>query len=159
MTEEQAHRVVLTGVVPVQMPPEQAIQLFTAEGERSWVPGWCPTYPDPATSDDTEVGVVWQTQREEGTVTWVVADRQPTQRRYVFVLPGVVAGCVTVECVSHTGGSLGNVVYDVTALDAEGLTYIQTLTDGFEAEMGNWTTNIERALSSTASASDGDVAG
>lgn len=84
MTEEHARRVVLSGVVPVGMPPERAIELFTAEGERSWVPGWHPTYPDPATADDTEVGVIWQTQRTEGTVTWVVADRQSTRRRYVF---------------------------------------------------------------------------
>lgn len=156
MNETQAHRAVLTGVVPVELPPEAAIQLFTAEGERSWVPGWHPTYPDPATSDDTEVGVVWQTQREEGTVTWVVAHRQPTLRRYVFVLPGVVAGCVSVECVPNAGGSLGNIEYDVTALGTEGLTYIQTLTDGFEAEMENWATSIERALIAR-SANDGDA--
>lgn len=148
MTEQRARRVVLTGVVPVSTPPEQAIELFTAEGERSWVPGWRPIYPDPATTDNTEVGVVWQTQRTEGTVTWVVADRQPTRRRYVFVLPDVVAGCVTVECVARKEGSLANVVYDVTALNSEGLTYIQTLADGFEAEMQSWTSRIEQALSS-----------
>lgn len=148
MTEEHARRVVLTGVVPVGMPPEQAIELFTAEGERSWVPGWHPAYPNPETTDDTEVGVVWQTQRNEGTVTWVVADRQPTRRRYVFVLPDLVAGCVTVECVARAGGSLANVEYDVTALDSQGLAYIQTLADGFESEMKSWTSNIERAVSS-----------
>ncbi len=148
MTEEQAGRVVLTGVVPVSLPSEQAIELFTPEGERSWVPGWHPTYPDPETADDTEVGVAWQTQRNEGTVTWVVADRQPTRRRYVFVLPDVVAGCVTVECVARTGGSLANVEYDVTALNSEGLAYLRTLGDGFESEMQNWTSNIELALSS-----------
>ena len=33
------------GEVRVALPPDAAIELFTPEGERGWVPGWDPTLP------------------------------------------------------------------------------------------------------------------
>ena len=63
-------RVVLRGTVRVALPPDEALALFTAEGERSWVPGWDPTYP--AGGDDREVGTVFVT----GETTWIVITRR-----------------------------------------------------------------------------------
>lgn len=147
MNDQTSSRRILTGSVQVSPSPEQAIRLFTPEGERSWVPDWVPIYPDSGTTDDSEPGVVWQTQRDEGTVTWVVADRQDAIRRYVFVLPGVVAGTVAVECVPRPGGSVAHVSYDVTALGAEGVGYLENLATGFDEEMETWATQIEAAVS------------
>lgn len=42
---QRKHRATTTGSVPVKAAPENAIGLFTSEGEHRWVPGWTPTYP------------------------------------------------------------------------------------------------------------------
>lgn len=134
--------VTLTGSVAVNRPPETAIDLFTAEGERAWVEGWDPTYPDPGLEDATKPGAVWQTTRREGVVTWVVAGREPTEMRYVFLIESLVAGMVTVSCEAGGGGSIARVRYDATALVPKGEAYLQALTAGFDQEMRGWAAAI-----------------
>lgn len=134
--------VTLTGSVAVNRPPETAIDLFTAEGERAWVEGWDPTYPDPGLEDATEPGAVWQTTRREGAVTWVVAGRAPTEMRYVFFIENLVAGMVTVACEADGAGSIARVRYDATALAPEGEAYLRALASGFDDEMRAWATAI-----------------
>jgi hypothetical protein len=134
--------VTLTGSVVVNRPPQTAIDLFTAEGERVWVEGWDPTYPDPGLEDATEPGAVWQTTRREGAVTWVVAGRTPPEMRYVFFVENLVAGMVTVVCEADGAGSIARVRYDATALAPEGEAYLRALASGFDDEMRGWAAAI-----------------
>jgi hypothetical protein len=39
--------------ITVGLPPEQALALFTAEGERRWAEGWDPQYPEPGRREGT----------------------------------------------------------------------------------------------------------
>lgn len=153
MTDANDRSVVLTGSVSVNRPPETAIDLFTAEGERAWVEGWDPTYPDPGLEDATEPGAVWQTTRREGAVTWVVAGRTPTEMRYVFSIENLVAGMVTVACEVDGAGSIARVRYDATALAPEGEAYLSALASGFDDEMAEW----EAAIAALPDEAPGDV--
>jgi hypothetical protein len=101
--------VVCRGTVFVGLPPQEAIELFTAEGERRWVDGWDPAYPA------GPQGPVFLTH---GTV-WVVVDAGPLHRRYARVTPGDRAGTVEVRCRAAQAGTEAEVVYDVTALSGD----------------------------------------
>ena len=41
----------LTGTLRVPLPADEAFRLFTARGERDWVDGWEPHFPDPVDDD------------------------------------------------------------------------------------------------------------
>ena len=49
-----------SGLVEVALPPEQALELFTAKGETLWVPGWAPLYIEPPSGEPVEGGL-WLT--------------------------------------------------------------------------------------------------
>src|SRR5690242_13132849 len=40
-------RMKYTGTIHVPLPPTEALELFTPEGERDWVPGWDPHHHSP----------------------------------------------------------------------------------------------------------------
>ena len=48
------------GVVPMDLPADEAFRLYDPEGERRWVEGWDPTYVHPSEPAVRE-GVVFQT--------------------------------------------------------------------------------------------------
>lgn len=86
MTRADHHRVRLRGTVAVQVPPAEAIELFTPSGERRWAEGWDPSFPAPV-ADETEPGTVFETDAH-GSLTWVVVDRENGRRmRYAVVAP------------------------------------------------------------------------
>ena len=93
------------GEVRVALPPDAAIELFTPEGERTWVAGWDPTYP----GGDDGVFVT-------GATTWVTVERSERVRRYARVTPGVQAGTVSVRCEPDGAGTVATVGYELTAL-------------------------------------------
>lgn len=57
------NRRVVSAALHVPLPPEAAFRLFTARGERDWVPGWEPVFPV-GTPDDTAPGTVWLTSSD-----------------------------------------------------------------------------------------------
>lgn len=142
MTEDSdttsAHRVCRRGTIHVPRPPEDAISLFTAEGERHWAPGWAPRYPEPDPADVTAPGTVWQTDREEGTVTWIVADRRANGFTYALVIGDVAAGTVTVDCTHAESGAIATVIYDLTALTSAGLPVVAEVAETYEDRMRTW---------------------
>lgn len=127
----------LTGELHVDLPPEDAIRLFTPRGEQDWVDGWSPKFADPA-ADDTEPGTVFETHAHGASTTWVVIDRRPGRRMsYARVTPGARAGTVTVDVESNRGGSEVTVTYDLTALH-----------DAAEAELADFAANYPAFLRS-----------
>ena len=99
------NKIACCGEVRVALPPDAAIELFTPEGERRWVPGWDPRYPG---GDDT----VFLTH----DTTWVTVERGDRVRRYARVTPGVQAGTVSVRCEPDGAGTVATVGYELTAL-------------------------------------------
>ncbi|KJY19876.1 MULTISPECIES: SRPBCC family protein [unclassified Streptomyces] len=110
------NRRVLSAALTVPLPPEEAFRLFTARGERDWVPGWEPVFPV-ETPDDTAPGTVWLTSTEEEETTWLVASLDfPRSVSYARITPGVRAGTVTVALAATDSGSAVTVTYDMTPL-------------------------------------------
>ncbi|MFF4370529.1 hypothetical protein [Streptomyces sp. NPDC001594] len=120
------NRRVLSAALHVPLPPEEAFRLFTARGERDWVPGWEPVFPV-ETPDDTAPGTVWLTASHEEETTWLVVSRDfPRSVSYARITPGVRAGTVTVALTANgagTGAGAGTgtgsevtVTYDMTPL-------------------------------------------
>lgn len=107
-------RRVMSATLTVPLPPEEAFRLFTARGERDWVPGWDPVFPVD-TPDDTAPGTVWLTSSPEEETTWLVTSRDfPRSVSYARITPSVRAGTVTVALAATEAGSEVTVTYDMT---------------------------------------------
>ena len=99
------NRISCRGHVRVALSPDEAIELFTPEGERRWVEGWDPRYP----GGDEGVFLT-------GATTWVTVERGDRSRRYARVTPGVRAGTVSVRCDPDGAHTVATVGYELTAL-------------------------------------------
>jgi uncharacterized protein YndB with AHSA1/START domain len=137
----------LTGNLTVDLPPAEALRLFTARGERDWVAGWEPHFPEP-TDDDTVPGTVFVTGAHGHQTTWIVLDRVPGRHiRYARATPGVSAGAVAVTLEPAAGGgSEVTVVYTLTALSEAGRHQLADFAAGYHAFLGGWQTAIARFL-------------
>ena len=134
-----------SGIIYVPLPPDRAFDLFTAEGERLWAPGW-----DPKVLSET----VFLTGHggEETIWTIIEADRQTGRLCYSRVSPGVRAGTVRVNLDADGTGSRVEVRYDMTALGprcVEAVTKIDRA--GFAAMLRDWERFIGEAIAANAS--------
>lgn len=139
----------LSGTIRVALPPAEAFHLFTPRGERDWVAGWEPHFPD-RTTDDTQPGTVFLTDVHGAATTWVVSDRRPGHSvSYARVSPGVRAGTVTVvlEQAPNTHHSVVTVTYDLTALTAEATADLDEFAAGYPAFLRSWQDAIDAWLS------------
>ena len=124
-----------TGEVRVAQPPEVAILQFTAEGERTWVPGWDPTYP---AGDADSTGTVFLTSAHGRKTTWVIVERTPTTAAYARVVPGVQAGAITVYCEPEGDATVARVTYVLTALSDEAAADLERFEADYPAMMAEW---------------------
>ena len=85
-----------TAEIMVGLPCEQAMALFTAEGERQWAEGWDPCYPEPDRREGP--GAVFTTAHGGHKTTWIMVDHEPERIRYARVTSGMTAGTVAVRC-------------------------------------------------------------
>ena len=125
-----------------------AIDFFTPEGERSWVPGWNPTYPTGDVSESP--GTVFITSHGTIETVWVIEEVDRTQHTsaYARITPGHHAGTVRVRCSDRPGDRcIVTVAYDMTALSPnhpEALDgYDQ---DSFTAMMNEWASGVTDTL-------------
>jgi hypothetical protein len=131
--------------ITVKLPREQAMALFTPEGERRWAEGWDPHYPDPARRD--EPGTVFTTSHGAHETTWIMVDHEPGRVRYARVTHGLTAGTVVVETVQAAEQATRvRVTYDVTALSVAGEEWLASFDQEYEAEIASWSTAIAAAL-------------
>jgi hypothetical protein len=136
-------RHVLHGALFVALSPENAFALFTARGERLWVPGWSPEFPAHV-EDDTQVGTVWRTTSDGRETTWIVVESTPpVSAAYARVTPGHSATTVRVRLEAMDAGSRVHVSYDITSLDESA----DALLDAFAAEYDDMLREWERLIS------------
>jgi hypothetical protein len=117
------------GEVWVALPPDEAIELFTPEGERRWVDGWDPRYPG---ADD---GIFLT-----GATTWVTVERGARSRRYARVTPGIQAGTVSVRCDADGDHTVATVGYELTALGPGA--DLAAFAAGYDAFLAGWEREI-----------------
>ena len=128
--------VVRTGRVRVALPPDRALDLFTAEGEIHWAPGWNPRYVTPPDGEPV-VGGLWLTGEPPEEVIWRVErfDRARRQAEYLRITPGNRVAVVQVGCAPEGAGTVATVTYRVVALSDAGRQWLQDFTPESYAEM------------------------
>ena len=137
------------GRFQIALPPAQAFKLFTAEGERLWVPDWAPEILGPLPQ---EAGLVFLTGIGTQRTIWTVIESRPADGRvrYSRVTPGSRAGIVSVDVTGADGGSKVVVSYDLTALSADGEAALEAYSPAnFAGMMDEWRTMIERMLAAS----------
>ena len=145
MTGRNHRRIRLRGIVAVQVPPEEAIELFTPSGERRWAHGWDPRFPAPA-ADETEPGTVFETLGHD-SLTWVLIGRESGRLiKYAVVAPGIRAGTIEVACADDgSGTTIATVTYDMTALSADGERWLAEFAAGYDGYLEHWRHAISAA--------------
>ncbi|MGO9955988.1 MAG: SRPBCC family protein [Solirubrobacteraceae bacterium] len=130
----------------MQVPPADAIELFTPSGERRWADGWEPSFPALA-ADESELGTVFETA-SHGPLTWVVVGRERGRSmKYAVVAPGIRAGTVEVVCVDDgSRATIATVTYDMTALSEAGELWLTEFAAGYSAYLYHWGHAIATAL-------------
>ena len=149
MTSDQSPlRIANSGSFELALSPHEAFDLFTAEGERLWVPGWSPTILGELPQHP---GLVFLTEASGRQTIWTVIDSDWAALRHCYsrVTPGVSAGTVEVQICPTESGSEVIVSYDLTALSPEGEAVLEGYADPHFAEMmGVWRSLVEAMLAS-----------
>lgn len=135
-----------TVTISVPLPADEAVQLFTARGERAWVEGWDPEFPAGEPTEEVE-GTVFVTTAADRSTYWVVAARASRGVRYARTTPGFFAGTVEVrERRSDSRSTMVDVTYDLSALTPQGAAELDDFAAGYEQEISAWAVAIETAL-------------
>ena len=131
--------------ITVDLPPEQAMALFTPEGERRWADGWDPHFPEPRRREGP--GAVFTTEHGGHQTTWIMVDQGPEGVRYARVTEATSAGTVAVDVAgTRNGGTQVRVTYDLTATSAAGEAWLEAFDAHYEAAIAEWATEIAAAL-------------
>jgi len=131
--------------ITVGLPQDQAMALFTPEGERRWAEGWDPRYPEPDRRDGP--GAVFNTTHGSHQTTWIMVDERPDGVRYARMTHGMTAGTVAVDVVgSDKGTTRVRVTHDLTALTPTGALWLAKLDADHVRTIASWATNIATAL-------------
>lgn len=117
---------------------KDALALFTAEGERRWVPGW---EPERMGGDGT--GSVFVTRMGGAETLWIVVDYDPVRgvARYARHIAGTQAGLVEVQCADHGAGRcMVRVRYSLTPLSESAVAAVAEFLDParFADAIANW---------------------
>lgn len=136
-----------TGTVHVDLPPERAYRYFTPVGERDWVDGWDPVFPDGEVGLGDAAGTVFTTAAHGTDIIWVVVENDaPRAVRYARVTPGSRAGIVSIALAPAEGGSAVSVTYELTGLSADGDAELEEFALEFDDMLLEWQTGIAAAV-------------
>jgi hypothetical protein len=134
----------VSGEFELPISASDAIGFFTPEGERSWVPGWDPTYPagEPTETD----GTVFVTDHWGIEIFWIIdkIDRTAHTSAYSRITLGRHAGTVKVICTDQLDGRcVVTVTYDMTNLAPHHPDLLDAYNDEhFNAMMRQWATDV-----------------
>ena len=148
IADSSAVRVEQQGSFELSIGADAAFPLFSAEGERLWVPDWDPKPIFPV--DDVvrwQKDAVWTIVRDGELLTWwtVEVDRANLQASYVHFSTGrAVRVTVRVERLSSKTCRV-HLQYLITATAAEGEHHVREACS-IEARMASWKQLIESAL-------------
>ena len=113
-----------TGHFELHLPAADAFKLFTAEGERLWVPDWT---PEILGAVPQAPGLVFLTGEGAEQTIWTVIQSDPSRGLLLYsrVTPGSRAGLVEVRLTGENERTRVDVSYDLTALSAEGMSSLE----------------------------------
>lgn len=133
----------------IAQPAEVLFPLFSAEGERHWVPGW--DYENILGTTGLHEDYVFLTRshdHEAGDAIWLVKRYEPDSHFVQFykVEPGEKVGIVSVECIPISGTETRVCVsYQYIALSGSGREFIANFTsDKYREFIGKWKQLLEQ---------------
>jgi hypothetical protein len=140
-------RVRLRRELRIDMPAERALHLFTPVGERLWVKGWEPRFPDGERGDGATTGTAFITEHAGRDTVWTVVDRGEHLVRYARTTTGHSAGLVEVRCHAQPDGTTrATVTYELTALDDDARRSLGEFARGYADYIAEWERLIAAAL-------------
>jgi len=146
-----------TGAVPVHTeekfeftvhgPMETVVQLFGADKERVWAPGWNPQFLHPIPAND-EQGMVFTAAHDHLQSVWVNTefDTKSGRIQYVYVIPDALATVITLQLTPNGKETKVEVEYDRTALSAEADRHVRHLGDGDRKSGPEWEKQVNGYL-------------
>ena len=139
-------RAVRSGTVHVRLPLDDAFQLFTPLGERSWAPGWDPRIVFPSGGMPERDLVFTVTHGHGGEAVWIVdaCDLASHTIEYLYVLPDRTTCRIRVQCKPEEPRlTRANVTYTMTGLSEEGNRIVDELSaEAFAHRMRHWEEQI-----------------
>ena len=136
-----------SGEFELDISSDQALPLFTAPGEKLWIPIWDPVI---LYGDGVEKGTVWVTTNHGSTTYWYVEkyDADKKSARYVRVTPDADIGTVDVLL-----SSLGNnktkvsVTYTLTGLSDDGNKNVEKMLHrvAYDSMMVEWKNMVDQS--------------
>ena len=139
---------VCDGEFTLPLSSEEALPLFTPEGERAWAGDeWDPQYAaERGDGDGATPGIVFTTPSTGGDAVWVVVERSDDAVAYARVVPGHIAGTISVVCTAEGEGCRVRVTYDVTSLGPAGDEWIAEFERGYANFLEHWRHAIVASL-------------
>jgi len=132
----------------INQPVEILFPLFSAEGEKHWVPGW--DYKNVMGSNELHEDYIFVTEDHDhasSDAIWLVKKYEPHFHYVEFykVEPEVKVGIITVKCNSISGSKTRvRVTYEYIALSEKGNEFIVSFTnEKYKAFIGKWKQLLE----------------
>jgi hypothetical protein len=134
----------------MDQPAEILFPLFSAEGEKLWVPGW--DYENISGSEEMFEDFIFLTRHQDHSspnadTIWLVKSYQPEHYfvQYYKVEPGQKVGLITVQCVALDSARADvEVTYAYTALSESGEKFFRNFTaDHYQGFIAEWKTLLE----------------
>jgi hypothetical protein len=143
-------RVICDGGFTLPLSSDEALPLFTPEGERGWAgEDWDPVYAAARTDEDGATpGTVFTTQSTGGDAIWLVVESTGDSIRYARVVPGRIAGTIRVACAADADGCRVRVTYDITSLGPDGDGWAREFEQHYDGFMQHWRDAIVATLTS-----------
>jgi hypothetical protein len=130
-----------THEIALDMAVSDAFPLFTPKGEEGWVPGWRPTYIEPA-DGETAVEMLFKTGTGEETTFWTCLAYEPQRyhARYLRITPASRIAFVDVRCrASGPKSCIATVSYSLVPLNEAGRAHVETMSpDAFARMIEDW---------------------
>ena len=127
----------------INQPVEILFPLFSAEGEKLWVPGW--DYENIMGSTDLREDYIFLTKNHDHASTdaiWLVKKHEPESYLVQFykVEPEDKVGIITVRCTKTTKHATQvEVSYEYTGLSKKGNEFVEGFTSTeYRAFIGEW---------------------
>jgi len=131
--------------IKVNYPVEKAIRLFSAEGEKYWIPGWKPLILKGDGFNKGDVFVIpASTDHKQSTFIVVEFNKEKGVALYSRVVQGLSAGLIEINVTPSGIGSSVEVTYKITSLSKKGAEELSRLSnEAFAKEMSHWEKSIE----------------
>jgi hypothetical protein len=142
-----------TASFEIQQPVKEVFPLFSAEGEKLWVPGW--NYENIMGSTELHEDYVFVTKKHDHAASnaiWVVKRYEPVKYLVQFykVEPEEKLGIIEVQCIGQNDFlTKVQVTYEYIGLSPAGNDFIAGFSlENYEAFIGEWKTLLVRYFAS-----------